>query len=127
MNKAAVNWIKSSSYDITTAEAMLKAKRYIYVIFFCHLAVEKLLKGIACKITGKIPPKTHDLLYLAQLTNISLPEKHQILISRLNAVSVPTRYPEDIIKLTRQYNLSAADRYLKETRGLLKWLKQNQE
>ncbi len=37
------NWIKSSDYDIKTAEHMFKTGRYIYVLFMCHLSVEKLL------------------------------------------------------------------------------------
>ena len=40
------NWIKSSNYDIRTAEHMLKTRRYIYVLFMCHLSVEKLLKAL---------------------------------------------------------------------------------
>ena len=46
MEKAVVNWIKTSDYDISTAKALFKAKRYVYVIFLCHLSVEKLLKAV---------------------------------------------------------------------------------
>ena len=38
-------WSESSKYDFFTAEAMLKSKRYLYVGFFCHLSVEKILKA----------------------------------------------------------------------------------
>jgi HEPN domain-containing protein len=41
----------------------------------------------------------------------------------LNEASIPTRYPEDISRLTRQYNKQVAQRYLKETKALLRWLK----
>ena len=55
MNKAILNWIKTSDYDIITATAMLKSKRHLYVIFMCHLSVEKLLKAVVCNVTQKIP------------------------------------------------------------------------
>ena len=126
MNKAVLNWIKTSDYDITTSEAMLKSKRYVYVIFMCHISVEKLLKAAVCKATQKIPPKTHDLYLLLKLSCLSIPENHQPLIAHLNEASIPTRYPEDISKLTREYNYSTAKRYLKETKEFLKWLKQAQ-
>lgn len=126
MDKAILNWIKSSDYDIATARGLLKTKRYVYVIFFCHLAIEKLLKALVAKITKRIPPKTHDLVLLLKLSNIEIPEQYQILIGHLNSTSIPTRYPEDISKLSRQYNRAAANKYLKETKDFLRWLKQTQ-
>jgi len=41
MKFATKNWIDTANYDLKTAEAMLKSRRYIYVVFMCHLAVEK--------------------------------------------------------------------------------------
>ncbi|MBM4135706.1 MAG: HEPN domain-containing protein [Nitrospira sp.] len=68
------NWIKSSNYDIKTAEHMFMTGRYIYVLFMCHLAVEKLLKALYESISGKVPPKTHNLIYLTKAVNLELPE-----------------------------------------------------
>jgi HEPN domain-containing protein len=123
MNKSISNWIKSSDYDINTAEALYKSKRFIYVIFMCHLAAEKALKAIVADKTKKAPPKTHDLFYLARLASLDLPQVYAPIVMHLNEASVPTRYPEDIIKIAKAYNKNAAQRYLKETKELLKWLK----
>ena len=123
MNKSVENWIKSSAYDIRTAKVMEKGGRYIYVIFMCHLAVEKYLKAIVSKRTQKIPPKTHDLYYLIKMSGLEVPFAYQKIISHLNQASIPTRYPEDIVKISRQYNKFVALRYLKETQELLRWLK----
>ena len=46
MEEAVRNWVKSSEYDIRTAEALFRSGRYVYVIFMCHLAVEKILKAV---------------------------------------------------------------------------------
>jgi HEPN domain-containing protein len=123
MNKAIENWIKSSEYDIKSARTMYKGGRHIYVIFMCHLAAEKFLKGIVAKKTKRIPPKTHDLFYLIKLAELEIPLAHQKLISHLNQASVPTRYPEDITKISKQYNKTVAQKYLKDTQSLLKWLR----
>ncbi len=123
MKKAINNWIKSSEYDIKTADAMFKSKRFVYVIFMCHLSAEKALKAIVVNKTKKIPPKTHDLFYLVKLAAVDIPGIHKPLIAHLNEVSIPTRYPEDISKLIKEYNKQVAQRYLKETKGILKWLK----
>ncbi len=123
MNKLIANWTKSSNYDIQTAKIMYKGGRYIYVIFMCHLAVEKSLKAIVAKRTGRIPPKTHDLFYLIKLAKIEIRTAFQETVSHLNQASIPTRYPEDITKISRQYNKTAAQKYLKETTALIKWLR----
>ncbi len=39
------NWIACSDYDLETARHMFETGRYVYVIFMCHLALEKLLKA----------------------------------------------------------------------------------
>lgn len=123
MNKEINNWIKSSEYDIRTAKALYKTKRFVYVIFMCHLAVEKALKAVVSHKMKKVPPKTHDLFYLLKLASVDLPDNYAPIIAHLNEASVPTRYPEDIVKLSKAYNAQAAFRYLKETKRLLKWLK----
>ena len=41
MKKATANWLASADYDMHTAEAMFESKRYLYVVFMCHLALEK--------------------------------------------------------------------------------------
>jgi HEPN domain-containing protein len=123
MNNVVSNWIRSSRYDIKTAEALYISKRYVYVIFMCHLSVEKALKAILLDRRKKSPPKTHDLLRLIELSEITVPDNHRPIIAHLNEASVPTRYPEDMSKLVRYYNQSAAQRYLKETKELLRWLR----
>jgi HEPN domain-containing protein len=89
----------------------------------CHLSVEKALKAIVLDRKKKPAPKTHDLLRLIELGEIRVPEKHRPILAHLNEASVPTRYPEDVSKLVRHYNRSAAQRYLKETKSLLQWLR----
>ena len=89
----------------------------------CHLSVEKALKAIVLYRRKKAPPKTHDLLYLIDLAGINVADNFRPIISHLNEASIPTRYPEDMAKLVRYYHKSAARRYLKETKELLRWLR----
>ena len=44
MDDKAQYWIEISDYDLETAEAMLHSKRYLYVGFMCHQAIEKIFK-----------------------------------------------------------------------------------
>ena len=46
-------------------------------------------------------------------------------INKINLQSVPTRYPEDFKKLSKEFDKKIAELYLKQTRGVIRWLKQN--
>lgn len=48
-------------YDLETAKAMLNAGRYLYVVFMCQQAIEKLVKGIYVLYTGNEAVRTHNI------------------------------------------------------------------
>jgi predicted nucleotidyltransferase/HEPN domain-containing protein len=84
------NWIALSDYDLETARHMLATGRFLYVIFMCHLALEKMLKAHFTEVTQSIPPKTHDLIYLIRKSGLELPQAHLEFIGKINNASVPT-------------------------------------
>lgn len=63
-------WIEMAEYDLETARAMLKTNRYLYVGFMCQQVIEKLFKAIITK-NGEMPPKTHNLIRLAELSELN--------------------------------------------------------
>lgn len=66
MNKTVEEWFRQADYDIETALAMFETGRYFYAVFMCHLSLEKALKALYTKILNALPPKTHNLVYLAE-------------------------------------------------------------
>jgi HEPN domain-containing protein len=104
---------------------MLKTGRYIYVLFMCHLSVEKLLKARYEAVLEKIPPKTHSLIYLSGAINLRAPESHLETLESLNDLSMVTRYPEDIDALVKAFKKSRVEEYLKKTKALLRWLRKD--
>lgn len=125
MRKTTKNWVMAAEYDLKTAESLLKARRKIYVIFLCHLAIEKILKGIISEKQEKLPPYTHNLVYLLGLTELSLSKKLNDFIELINGKSVPMRYPENVINLEKQFSIKLTRDYLKKTKEVFQWLKQN--
>ena len=92
MLKATANWLAQVDYDIATAEQMLHAGRYIYVIFMSYMALEKALKALVTEETQKLPPRTHNLIDLAQRAQVVLSQEQQDFLGKLNSAVV--RYPE---------------------------------
>jgi HEPN domain-containing protein len=123
MKKTTANWLATADYDLQTAEAMLKAKRYLYVIFMCHLALEKMLKGLWAEVRPEYPPRTHDLLLLVRKLDLALPKRDLRFLGLIADASVPTRYPEDLKGLVKEYPRRTAASFLQRTRRVMKWLR----
>ncbi|OGQ04464.1 MAG: hypothetical protein A2W61_03590 [Deltaproteobacteria bacterium RIFCSPLOWO2_01_44_7] len=106
MDKKTQTWLEIAENDLEFAEQIVQnQQRPYYAMHFCHQAIEKLLKGVVQHETGKIPPRTHNLEKLLQLTKKELPsEKLEILVD-LAPHYLSTKYPEDLEKFYKQYSI----------------------
>lgn len=125
MRKDTANWIALADYDVETARHMLATERHLYVVFLCHLALEKMLKAHVAEVTQAVPIKTHDLIYLVKKSELELPEKYLDFIGKINTASIPTRYPDDLQRSLKEYPKSVAKNYLDQAIELIEWLKQH--
>lgn len=122
--KPPKEWFNQSTYDLDTASAMLETGRYIYAVFMCHLSIEKALKGLYAKKFKKASPQIHDLIYLVKKIELMIPCPHQDFLKILNELSIPTRYPDELEKLLKQYKKERTKKLLNQTKELLVWLKE---
>ena len=123
MGKTPQERLKQADYDIKTAEIMFDNKRYFYAVFMCHLSIEKALKGIYLDRLKEIPPKTHNLVYLVEKIKLLLPENLYDSVFALNRVSVPTRYPDDLQRMLKDYNEERTKKVIESGKEVLQWLK----
>ena len=122
MAKPTEEWLTQANYDMDTADYMFRGGRYMYAVFMCHLSLEKALKGRYAEKLGKEPPKTHNLLYLLEKMKLTLPEDLFDFISTLNRVSVPTRYPDDLQRILKDYDKKKTKEVLDQSKQVLQWL-----
>ena len=122
MAQAPEEWLTQANYDMDTADYMFRGGRYMYAVFMCHLSLEKALKGRYAEKLGKEPPKTHNLLYLLEKMKLALPEDLFDFISTLNRVSVPTRYPDDLQRILKDYDKKKTKEVLDQSKQVLQWL-----
>lgn len=92
-----------ADYDLETAKNMLATGRYLYVVFMCHLALEKLLKAHVTEVMNETAPRSHDLIYLIRKAGLELPQPLLEFIGKINNASIPTRYPDDLQRALREY------------------------
>lgn len=87
-------WVESSDDDFDTMIAMYENKRYGWSLFVGHLMIEKLLKALFVKINNDYPPFIHNLLRLAEMSDIELSETQKIFLITVTAFNINTRYDD---------------------------------
>lgn len=115
-------WLEQMTYDLDTAEAMLKTGRYLYVAFCSQQAIEKGLKAFIVKQTHEFPPRLHDLTRLSSFAGLILDAKQEKFLGKLSTYYIQTRYPEEIEKLGKSISKETADQILSQTKEIIQWL-----
>lgn len=91
-------WIQSSLHDIDVAESLFQAGKYDWCLFISHLVLEKTLKGLYSKKTNELPPRSHDLVRLADLADINFDEETLEFLDGVNSFNISARYPDEKLK-----------------------------
>jgi HEPN domain-containing protein len=123
MSTGHEEWFRQAEYDAGSAAALLEAGRCAHAVFFCHLAVEKALKGLYAVRRAQLPPRTHNLLFPAKEAAPALPDDKAEFLFLLNRVSALTRYPDDMDVLLKEFSAERTKALLEQTRETLTWLK----
>lgn len=121
--KDVTPWIEVSRYDLDTAKAMLRSRRYLYVLFMCQQSLEKLLKAHVTARTGEFPPRIHNLVRLEEAAGLHCAPDEKALLERLSLYYIQTRYPPEIKALAKSVTRSLARDLLQQAEALWKKLK----
>ena len=112
-----IGWVEMSAENLRKAGDNLKIGNFDLASFLCQQSVEKSLKALLIKRTGKFP-KIHDLVRLGKLVEID--EKFLEGCRKLTSVYVETRYPGVGVG---KYNKKESSEDIKLAEGILKWVR----
>jgi len=119
-------WLDIARYDLETAEAMLTSKRWLYVVFMCQQAVEKLAKGLYTIYIDDNIPYIHNIISVIERFEDKLPEpvseEYRQLFDKLSAFYLNNRYPDFISKVSIQIKETEAKDILTGTKEAFAWL-----
>jgi HEPN domain-containing protein len=114
-------WTKGAEDDLMTADLLIREKRILHGLYFCHLVIEKAIKAHVAKTTGEVAPRSHNLIYLSEKADLEFDNETEIFLGILMKYQLQGRYPDynpvlpDILKVND---------YFEKTKILLKWLKE---
>ena len=125
MDKRITYWIELSDYDLVTAEAMLKSKRYLYVGFMCHQTIEKAFKALFVCNKSDIPPFSHSLSLIAKKGDFyeSFTDDQKDFIDQIEPLNIEARYPSHKERILKSLSNSRCKDILNKTKELQQWIK----
>ena len=117
-------WLNSADHDLDAAESLLSAGKYDWCLFLGHLVLEKGLKAFYVKDNeNRMPPKTHNLVKLAEKTTIPLDAKIKLFLDEVNDFNLEVRYPEYKQEFYKTCTKKFAEEYLYKIKEHYKWIK----
>jgi HEPN domain-containing protein len=115
-------WRATAERDYDTMLGLFKIKRYPESLFFGHVVLEKILKGLVVKETKNEVPKTHDLVRLAEIAKLKLPDKDLEYLKVVNRFNMRTRYPDTKLEFYKYCDLEYTKNNLDKIKKLYKKL-----
>jgi HEPN domain-containing protein len=117
-------WLNSADHDLDTAESLFSAEKYDWCLFLGHLVLEKGLKAFFVKDNeNRMPPKTHNLVKLAEKTTIPLNAELKLFLDEVNDFNLEVRYPEYKQEFYKICTKKFAEEYLNKIKEHYKWIK----
>lgn len=107
--------------DRKTSNDLFKSKNYAGCLFFVHLYLEKMLKGLVCKVARQTPPFTHDLLVLSKMANVTLTKEQQDALAVINTFNIRARYADYKFSFYRKATKDFALGFCRKAEELYKW------
>ena len=90
-----IEYWKTGSYDdLETAKILVEKDRFLHGLFFCHLVIEKIIKAHVVKLTNDLAPRSHNLIYLSEKSNLLFNEDDEIFLGILMKYQLQGRYPD---------------------------------
>jgi len=117
-------WTTSAKHDFKTAETLFKQKKYDWCLFIGHLVLEKTLKALYVKnsLDNSIPPKTHNLLKLAELAKIVPDEETKLYLLNFNDFNIEVRYPDYNLFFYKKCSKKFTEENFKKIKEIYQWL-----
>lgn len=116
-------WIDSSDDDFETMIAMYETKHYNWALFVGHLMIEKLLKAYYFQEKEDFPPFIHNLLRLAEKSNLELTDERKVNLVTVTAFNINTRYDDYKMSFQKKCTPEFTTQWIENLKEMRQWIK----
>ena len=115
-------WQKTAEHDYEIMLYLFKGKKYPESLFYGHIVLEKILKGLVVQETKKQALYTHDLIRLREIAKLELSQDEMKFLNKVNEFNIRARYPEYKLQFYKQCDRKYTKNYFDEIVKLYKKL-----
>ena len=119
---SAEAWFEQSAHDLRAADHLLESGFFPHATVIAHLAVEKALKGAYRDQFDANPPVTHNLQYLAERLDVSVPADLRTALDLLSDASILRLYPDRAFQPGAARDADAAREHITAAHALINWI-----
>jgi HEPN domain-containing protein len=101
-DKVVQYWVITADDDLRSIRICFRARDYVKALFWGHLYLEKLLKAVITKQTGKHAPYGHALPTLAKKAKLELSKDEAEFLKRVTDYNIKARYPDYEFELRKR-------------------------
>lgn len=117
-------WMKGAEEDLAAAESLFMAEKYNWCLFIAHLVLEKMLKAaFVLRNDNNVPPRTHNLVKLAELSSLGLTDEELEFFDEVNSFNLEARYPDYKNKFHKKCNRDFTEDYFAKIKAQYSQLK----
>lgn len=122
LEKHIEHWRVKADRAWQTAESLFASKKYDFCLFFCHLSIEGLLKGLVVKATEEESPYSHDLPYLAGKAGLRLDEQDIHDLKVISTFNIAARYDDEKFTFYKKCTPEYTATYFEKSQRIFVWL-----
>ena len=120
-------WLENANYDMKAAEAMLNSGMWVYTVFMCQQAIEKLVKGIyGILVDADNIPRVHNITRLFKefenVLEVPVKDEYYDLFETLTGYYLNNRYPDFKTHLLSTTNKEKANELYTQSKEAFAWL-----
>jgi len=122
-DKIILYWLDSSDEDFKTMNVLYDSKRYTWSLFIGHLMIEKLLKAYFVQNKEEYPPYIHNLIRLAELSELPITENQKIDLATITAFNINARYDDYKKSFQKKCTPEFTSHWIEKLKDLRQWIK----
>jgi len=123
-NNIVAAWIKSSDDNFNEMLDFHKIGRNNWSLFIGHLCIEKLLKAYHIKIHHKHAANLHNLIRIAELTDLELTKEQKADFAMITTFNISARYDDYKQNFYKKCTPEFTELWIEKIKSYRLWIKE---
>ncbi|MCF8262321.1 MAG: HEPN domain-containing protein [Melioribacteraceae bacterium] len=123
-NKLVEFWVESSDEDYEAMLVLNESHKFGWTLFIGHLTIEKLLKAYFVWSKKNYPPLTHNLLRLAESSDLQLDFDKKESLATITTFNINTRYDDYKMSFKQKADKEFTEKWVDEIKKIRSWIKE---